>query len=162
MQGVADVEELFLPVQPEFVYGFGPRLSAEAVELLTVDTNEVAKISAPSENGAKNSARQKDSQASIDRTGLQTLSLPMCGERRVRASASVGEVPGKAGKMTLDVCRHFVYIKACTTQKGSLLNTATRGQRVLLPGSGSRSSRHFRNRLNEGWMSLKLRSVEKT
>jgi hypothetical protein len=55
MQGVAGVEKLFLSVQSEFVQGIGSRFPAKAVELLTVDTNEVAQIAVPPENGAKDS-----------------------------------------------------------------------------------------------------------
>ena len=52
VQGVTDVEELFLPVKLEFMQGFGPCLPSKAVELLTVDADEVAQIAIPSENGA--------------------------------------------------------------------------------------------------------------
>ncbi len=53
MQRVADVEELFLPVQFEFVQGFRSRLPAEAVELLTVDADDVAQIAVPAKNRAE-------------------------------------------------------------------------------------------------------------
>src|SRR5882757_11213776 len=53
MQGVADVEELFLPVQLELVQCFGPRLPPEAVELMTVHTNDVAQITVPPEDNAE-------------------------------------------------------------------------------------------------------------
>jgi hypothetical protein len=53
MQRVADVEELFLPMQFEFVQSFGSRLSAKAVELLAVDADDVAQVAIPAENGAK-------------------------------------------------------------------------------------------------------------
>ncbi len=53
MQGVADVEELFLPVQLELVQCFGPRLPPEAVELLTVHMNDVAQITVPPEDNAE-------------------------------------------------------------------------------------------------------------
>jgi hypothetical protein len=53
MQDVADVEEPFLSVQLQFVQGFRLCFPAEAVELLTVNTNDIAKITAPSEHGAK-------------------------------------------------------------------------------------------------------------
>ena len=53
MQGVADVEELFLPVQLELVQCFRPRLPPEAVELLTVHTNDVAQIAVPPEDNAE-------------------------------------------------------------------------------------------------------------
>src|SRR6202011_1560951 len=53
MQGVADVEELFLPVQLELVQCFGPRLPPEAVELLTVHTNDIAQIAVPPEDRAE-------------------------------------------------------------------------------------------------------------
>ena len=53
MQRVADIEELFLPMQLEFVQSFGSRLSAKAVELLAVDADDVAQIAIPAENRAK-------------------------------------------------------------------------------------------------------------
>jgi hypothetical protein len=53
MQGVADVEELFLPVQSELMQGAGSRLPTKAVELLGMDTENVAQIAAPSQDGAK-------------------------------------------------------------------------------------------------------------
>ena len=53
MQGIADVEELFLPVQLELVQCFRPRLPPEAVELLTVHTNDVAQIAVPPEDSAE-------------------------------------------------------------------------------------------------------------
>jgi hypothetical protein len=53
MQRVADIEKLFLPVQSEFVQGFGSRLSAKAVELLGMDTEDLAQIAAPPKDGAK-------------------------------------------------------------------------------------------------------------
>ena len=53
MQRVADVEELFLPMQFEFMQSFGSLLSAEAVELLAMDTNDVAQIAGPAKNCAE-------------------------------------------------------------------------------------------------------------
>ena len=53
MQRVADVQELFLPVQFKFVQGFRTRLPAEAVEFLTVDTDDVAEIAVPAKNRAE-------------------------------------------------------------------------------------------------------------
>lgn len=47
---VTDVEELLLPVQFEFVQRFRSRLPAEAVELLTVDANDVAQVTVPAKN----------------------------------------------------------------------------------------------------------------
>ena len=40
-------------MQSEFVPGFGPRSPAEAVELLTVEANDVAQIAVPPENGTE-------------------------------------------------------------------------------------------------------------
>src|SRR5206468_3100238 len=53
MQRVADIKELFLPVQFEFMQSFRSRLPAEAVELLTVDADDVAQIAVPAQNRAK-------------------------------------------------------------------------------------------------------------
>ncbi len=53
MQRVADVQELFLPAQFEFVQSFGSRLPSKAVELLTVDADNVAQIAVPAKNGAE-------------------------------------------------------------------------------------------------------------
>src|SRR5271157_1517833 len=53
MQGVADVEELLLPVQLELVQRFRPRLPPEAINFLTVHTNDVAQIAVPPENRAE-------------------------------------------------------------------------------------------------------------
>ena len=53
MQGVADVEELLLPVQLELVQRFRPRLPPEAINFLTVHTNDVAQIAVPPENSAE-------------------------------------------------------------------------------------------------------------
>src|SRR5688572_11523129 len=53
MQRVADVQELFLPMQSEFVQSCGSHLSAEAVELLAVDADDVAQVAIPAENRAK-------------------------------------------------------------------------------------------------------------
>src|ERR1700736_716154 len=53
IQGVADVEELFLSVQLELVQRFRPRLPPKAVELLTVHTNDVAQITVPPEDNAE-------------------------------------------------------------------------------------------------------------
>src|SRR5271157_2979024 len=53
MQGVADVEELLLPVQLELVQRFRPRLPPEAINFLTVYTNDVAQIAVPPENRAE-------------------------------------------------------------------------------------------------------------
>src|SRR5208283_1377557 len=53
MQGVANVEEFFLPVQLELVQCFGPRLPPEAINFLTVHTNDVAQIAVPPENRAE-------------------------------------------------------------------------------------------------------------
>src|ERR1700674_3088677 len=53
IQGVADVEELFLSVQLGLVQCFGPRLPPKAVELLTVHTNDVAQITVPPEDNAE-------------------------------------------------------------------------------------------------------------
>jgi hypothetical protein len=47
MEGVADVEELFLPVQSELMQGAGSRLPTKAVELPGMDTENVAQIVAP-------------------------------------------------------------------------------------------------------------------
>ena len=52
MQRVADREELFLAVKFEFAQGFGSCLPPEAVELLSVNAEDVAEIALPSENGA--------------------------------------------------------------------------------------------------------------
>src|SRR5260221_1551795 len=53
IQGVSDVKELFLSAQFEFVQAFRSCFPAEAVELLTVDTNDIAEIAVPPEDGAK-------------------------------------------------------------------------------------------------------------
>src|SRR6202521_2062083 len=53
IQGVADVEELFLSVQLELVQCFRPRLPPKAVELLTVHANDVAQITVPPEDIAE-------------------------------------------------------------------------------------------------------------
>ena len=53
MQGVANVEEFFLPVQLELVQCFGPRLPPEAINFLTVHPNDVAQIAVPPENRAE-------------------------------------------------------------------------------------------------------------
>src|SRR5271166_1260509 len=53
MQGVADVEELFLPVQLKLVQCFRPRLPPEAINFLTVHTKDVAQIAVPPENRAE-------------------------------------------------------------------------------------------------------------
>lgn len=52
---LADLEKLLLTVQQsEIVRGFGARLSAKAVELLVIDTDDVERIAAPPQkNGAK-------------------------------------------------------------------------------------------------------------
>ena len=52
MQGVTDIEELFLPVKLEFMQDFGSCLPSKAIELLTVDANDVAEIAIPAQNGA--------------------------------------------------------------------------------------------------------------
>lgn len=49
---VADVEELFLPPELQFMQRLGPRLPAEAVELLAMDANDVSEIAVPAKNGA--------------------------------------------------------------------------------------------------------------
>ena len=53
MQRVEDVEELLLPVQLELVQRFRPRLPPEAINFLTVYTNDVAQIAVPPENSAE-------------------------------------------------------------------------------------------------------------
>src|SRR5271166_3759070 len=53
MQGVADVEELLLPVQLKLVQCFRPRLPPEAINFLTVHSNDVAQIAVPPENRAE-------------------------------------------------------------------------------------------------------------
>src|SRR6202048_5290340 len=53
MQGVADIEELLLPVQLELVQRLRPRLPPEAINFLTVYTNDVAQIAVPPENRAE-------------------------------------------------------------------------------------------------------------
>ena len=53
MQRVADIKELFLAVQFEFVQSFQSRLSPEAVELLTMDADDVAQIAVPVQDGAE-------------------------------------------------------------------------------------------------------------
>src|ERR1700736_5184385 len=53
MQGVADVEELLLPVQLELVQRFRPGLPPEAINFLTVHTNDVAQVAVPPENRAE-------------------------------------------------------------------------------------------------------------
>src|ERR1019366_8380394 len=51
MQSVANVEELFLPVQSELVQGFATCRPPKAVELLGLDTKDVAQIATPPEDG---------------------------------------------------------------------------------------------------------------
>ena len=53
MQRVADIKELLLPMQFEFMQSFGSGLSAETVELLAVYADDVAQIAAPAKNRAK-------------------------------------------------------------------------------------------------------------
>ena len=53
VQGVADVEKSLLPVQLILVQCFRPRLPPEAVNFLTVHTNDVAQIAVPTENRAE-------------------------------------------------------------------------------------------------------------
>ena len=53
MQSVANVEKLLVAVQFQFVKGFGLGLPAEAVELLTMDANDVAQIAARAQHGAE-------------------------------------------------------------------------------------------------------------
>jgi len=53
VERVADVEELFLPMQLEFVQGLRPVLPAEAVELLAVDPDDITQIAVPAEDSAK-------------------------------------------------------------------------------------------------------------
>src|SRR5271165_683177 len=57
MQGVADVEEPFLPVQLKLVQCFRPRLPPEAINFLTVHTNDVAQIAVPPENRAEHAVK---------------------------------------------------------------------------------------------------------
>ena len=65
MQGVADVEELLLPVQLKPVQCFRLRLSPEAINFLTVHTNDVAQIAVPPENRAE--TRREIRRAASDR-----------------------------------------------------------------------------------------------
>lgn len=53
MPGVADVEELLLPVQSEIVLSRGLCLPTEAFVLLTMDPGEVALIAVPAEHRPK-------------------------------------------------------------------------------------------------------------
>jgi hypothetical protein len=50
MQRIADREKLLLPVELQLVQGFPPRFPAKAIELLTVDTNDVTEIILPAKN----------------------------------------------------------------------------------------------------------------
>ncbi len=52
VEGVADLEKLFLFMELQFAKRFRPRLPTEAVELLAVDANDVSEIAIPSKNGA--------------------------------------------------------------------------------------------------------------
>ena len=52
VEGVADVEELFLSMELQFAKGFRPRLPAKAVELLSVNPNDVSEVPLSSKNRA--------------------------------------------------------------------------------------------------------------
>ena len=75
MQRVADVEELFLPVQFEFMQGFRSRLPAKAVELLTVDADDVAQIAVPTKNGAEDIVEFRELQLSETEIRRMTIGL---------------------------------------------------------------------------------------
>src|SRR5271165_5391553 len=67
VQGVADAEELLLPVQLELVKRFRPRLPPEATNFLTVYTNDVAQIAVPPENRAEHVVKLAERQVIGDR-----------------------------------------------------------------------------------------------
>jgi len=50
VQRIADIEKLLLSVELQLVQGFRRRFPAKAIELLTVDTNDVTEITLPAEN----------------------------------------------------------------------------------------------------------------
>jgi hypothetical protein len=45
-----DIEKLLLPVELQFVQGFRLRFAAKAIELLTMDTDDVIEIILPAKN----------------------------------------------------------------------------------------------------------------
>lgn len=66
-QGVRDIHELLLPMKLELMKCLGSGLSAKAVELLSVNAEDVAHVAAPSQHGAEHVVEFGEVHPAMDR-----------------------------------------------------------------------------------------------
>ncbi len=100
VEGVADVEELFLSVEFQFAKRFRQRLRRKLVELWAVDANDVSKVALPSRNltnwnrfggwTATGTPSYRNETLRSDSPCWTILTVPMALHRMVQFFASYG------------------------------------------------------------------------